>query len=168
MHTTTKKLTFAAIMAALTFIATRFTQFPIGALGYVHAGDAVVLLCAFIPGGGYGVAAAGIGSMLADLTSGYAIYALPTLIIKALMCLCVLGIADKEKPLSWRTVLGMVLGCIVMMLGYFVFDYFFMGYRELAVLQMIFASWTQALFGCIAAYLLLIALVKAKALKYFK
>lgn len=168
MRTSTKKLTFAAIMAALTFIATRFTQFPIGALGYVHAGDALVLLCAFVPGGGYGVAAAGIGSMLADLTSGYAIYALPTLIIKALMCLSVLLITDKAKPLGIRTVLGMICGAIVMMLGYFVFDYFFMGYRELAVLQMIFASWTQALFGCVAAYLLLVALVKAKALKFFK
>lgn len=167
MHVSTKKLTFAAIMAALTFIATRFTQFPIGALGYVHAGDALVLLCAFVPGGGYGVAAAGIGSMLADLTSGYAIYALPTLIIKALMCLSVVCLASKQKPLGWRTLLGMALGCIVMMLGYFVFDYFFMGYRELAVVQMIFASWTQALFGGVAAYLLLIALVKSKALKYF-
>ena len=168
MKITTKKLTFAAIMAALTFIATRFTQFPIGALGYVHAGDALVLLCAFVPGGAYGAIAAGIGSMLADITSGYMIYALPTLIIKTLMCLSVVLLLNKQKPLSFRTVLGMVLGCIVMMLGYFVFDYFVMGYRELAVVQMIFASWTQAAFGLICAYILLIALVKAKALKYFK
>ena len=167
MHTT-KKLTFAAIMAALTFIATRFTQIPIGALGYVHAGDALVLLCAFIPGSTYGILAAGIGSMLADITSGYMIYALPTFIIKALMCLCVVLLSNKQKPLSYRTILGMVLGCILMMLGYFIFDYFVMGYRELAVVQMIFASWTQAIFGLVCAYVLLVALVKAKALKFFR
>ncbi len=163
----TRKLTFAAIMAALTFIATRFTQFPVGALGYVHAGDTLVLLSAFVPGGAYGVAAAGIGSMLADLTSGYTHYAIPTLIIKALMCLCAYGIANKQKPLGIRTILGMIAGGAVMMLGYFVFDYFFMGYREVAILPMLLTSWPQAVFGIIAAYLLLIALVKAKALKFF-
>ena len=167
MKSNTRKLTFAAIMAALTFIATRFTQFPVGALGYVHAGDAIVLLCAFIPGGIYGVAAAGLGSMLADLTSGYAIYALPTLIIKALMCLCAYLIANKQKPLGIRTILGMILGGAAMMFGYFVFDYFIMGYREVAAIPMLLTSWPQAVFGIIAAYLLLIALVKAKVLKYF-
>ena len=167
MNTNTRKLTFAAIMAALTFIATRFTQFPIGARGYVHAGDALVLVSAFVPGGAYGVFAAGIGSMLADLTSGYTHYASPTLIIKALMCLSVVCLASKQKPLSLRTLLGMLLGCIVMMLGYFVFDYFIMGYREVAVIPMMLTSLPQAAFGIIAAYLLLITLVKAKALNYF-
>ncbi len=168
MKTQTKKLAMAAIMTALVFIATRFTQFPIAPLGYVHAGDALVLLCALLPGGIYGIAAAGIGAMLADLTSGYVIYALPTLMIKALMCLAVIWIANKKKPLGVRTILGMSVGAVVMMLGYFVFDYFILGLRELAVVQMIFSSWSQAVFGVIAAYLLLIALVKAKAFRYFQ
>ncbi len=168
MNSKTKKLTLAAIMAALTFIATRFTQFPVGALGYVHAGDAIVLLCAFVPGGRYGVLAAGIGSMLADITSGYAHYAIPTLLIKSLMCLCAARIANRQKLLGIKTVLGMMVGGIVMMLGYFIFDYFIMGYRTLAVLPMLLTSWPQAVFGIVAAYLLLVALVKVKAFRYFR
>ncbi len=164
MKSSTQKLTRAAIMTALVFIATRFTQFPVGPLGYVHAGDALVLLCAFIPGGSIGVCAAGFGSMLADLTSGYTIYALPTLLIKAAMCACVLPAAKQRKPLSVRVFIHMIAGGGVMMLGYFIFDYFIMGLRELSAIQMLIVSWPQAVFGIIAAFFLRGAMVKSKIL----
>ena len=53
--------------------------------GYVNLGDCGVLLSAWVLGPWYGGAAAGIGSMLADIFSGYAHYAPGTLGERALL-----------------------------------------------------------------------------------
>lgn len=79
----TKKLVTAALMAALTCIATMVIQIPTPTLGYVHPGDCFVILSGVILGPVFGPAAAGIGSMMADILTGYTIYAIPTLVIKA-------------------------------------------------------------------------------------
>ena len=83
MNSKTKQLCLSAIMAALTFVVTRFIQIPIP-LGYFNVGNSVILLFCLIVDSPYGIIAASLGSALADLTS-YPVYTLPTLIIKALM-----------------------------------------------------------------------------------
>lgn len=86
MKTTTKQITYSGLMAALTFISTSILTFPSPFTGgYIHMGDALVLSCGVVLGKKYGALAAGIGSALADLYLGYASWALPTFIIKALM-----------------------------------------------------------------------------------
>ncbi|HBN83857.1 MAG TPA: hypothetical protein DDZ89_08430 [Clostridiales bacterium] len=86
----TKKITFTGIMTALVFIATFVIKIPIPATeGYIHLGDCMVFLAALLLGWKYGAFAAGVGSMLADIIGGYAHWALPTLIIKALMAILV-------------------------------------------------------------------------------
>lgn len=52
--------------------------------GYVNLGDCFVLLSGWLLGPWYGGAAAGIGSMLTDLLSGYGYYAPGTFVIKGL------------------------------------------------------------------------------------
>lgn len=79
----TKTLVIAALLTAFTCIATMVIQIPTPTLGYIHPGDCLVLLCGIILGPVLGGLSAGIGSMLADLLSGYIIYAVPTLLIKA-------------------------------------------------------------------------------------
>ena len=69
------RLVYTALFTALTTVATLVIQVPSPMSGYVNLGDAMVLLSAWILGPVYGTAAAGIGSMLADLLSGYAYYA---------------------------------------------------------------------------------------------
>jgi uncharacterized membrane protein len=86
----TKKLTYTGIMTALVFIATFAIRIPIPFTdGYVHLGDCMIFLAALLLGWKYGAFAAGVGSMLADLLGGYPHWALPTLVIKALMALLV-------------------------------------------------------------------------------
>lgn len=80
----TKKLVVAALMAALTCAATMVIKIPTPTFGYIHPGDGLVLLCGIVLGPVGGALAAGIGSMLADVFSGYMSFALGTLIIKAL------------------------------------------------------------------------------------
>lgn len=86
MNKTVLKLTYSGLMAALTFISTSILAFPVAFTnGYIHLGDGFVLSCGVVLGKKYGALAAGIGSALADIYLGYASWALPTFIIKALM-----------------------------------------------------------------------------------
>lgn len=74
----TKNLTLiaaAAVLAALTCVATMVVQIPMPLTkGYVNLGDVLVLTSAWILGSPWGIAAAGIGSAMADLLTGYAYY----------------------------------------------------------------------------------------------
>ena len=66
-----QKLVVSALMAALTYVATMVVRIPSPMNGYVNLGDCFVLLSGWLLGPWYGGAAAGIGSMLTDLLSGY-------------------------------------------------------------------------------------------------
>ena len=73
----------AALLAAFTTVATMMIRIPTPTMGYIHLGDGLVLLCGILAGPGIGAIAAGIGSMLADVFSGYMAWAPATFIIKA-------------------------------------------------------------------------------------
>ena len=85
-----KRLAVAALASALTFLVVAFLQipFPIGQGGYINIGDAFIFLFATLLPFPYGIAAAAVGPALADVASGYAIYAPFTLLIKAAMAAC--------------------------------------------------------------------------------
>ena len=73
----------------------------------------------------YGFIAAGVGSALADLFSGYVVYAPATFIIKGLMALVAYygfnSLQNKFGNLPSRIISG--IGAeLVMILGYFVFE----------------------------------------------
>lgn len=117
------KLVYTALFTALTTVATMVIQVPSPMSGYVNLGDAMVLLSAWILGPVYGTAAAGIGSMLADLLSGYAYYAPGTLVIKSGMAVVAALVFDRlrEKTKGKRLaeiISGLLAEC-VMVAGYF-------------------------------------------------
>ena len=71
-HDKLTRLILAALFAALTCAATMLIHIPMPATnGYINLGDCVVLLSAFFLGPVYGMAAGGIGAMLADLLLGW-------------------------------------------------------------------------------------------------
>lgn len=98
----TKTLAVSALMAAFTCIATMSIRIPTPTLGYIHPGDCLVLLCGVILGPVAGFLAAGIGSMFADILSGYIIYAIPTLVIKGVTALIASLLFRKMKQ-QWDT-----------------------------------------------------------------
>lgn len=98
----TKALAVTALMAAFTCIATMSIRIPTPTLGYIHPGDCLVLLCGVILGPVAGFLAAGIGSMFADILSGYVIYAIPTLIIKGVTALIASQLFRRLKQV-WNT-----------------------------------------------------------------
>lgn len=87
-----KKLVTASLFAALCCVLTMAIPIPSPTEGYVHLGDSMVLLSGIFLTPMYGALAAGLGSALADLLTGYTHYALATFVIKALMALIVSAI----------------------------------------------------------------------------
>ena len=115
-----KKLTMAGVMAALVFVMTYVPKVPVPVTGgYVHLGDGAIFLAALLLGP-MGIPAAAVGSGLADILGGYLVYALPTMLIKALVAF----IAWKGwKEGSWvRAMVAFVLAEAAMVAGYFAFE----------------------------------------------
>ena len=84
---TTQKIAVTALLAALTCVATMVIKIPSPMKGYLNLGDCVVLTAGWMLSPVYGFLAAGLGSALADLFSGYVVYAPATFLIKGLMAL---------------------------------------------------------------------------------
>lgn len=82
----TKKLVTAAMFAALACVATMAIRIPTpGTSGYIHPGDAVVILSGIFLSPQAAFLAAGIGSAMADLLGGYMVYVPITFVIKGLV-----------------------------------------------------------------------------------
>ena len=125
----TKKLVISALMAAFTCIATMVIKIQTPTFGYIHLGDSLVLLCGVVLGPVSGALAAGIGSMLADLFSGYVIWVPATFIIKALTAMTA-GLLfhrlSRHIPGKYTQnislILGGIIGEAIMVFGYFLFE----------------------------------------------
>lgn len=91
----TKDMVETALMAAIIFVATFAMQIKTGN-GYIHPGDAMVFVATIILSRKKSVLAAAIGMGLADLLSGYAVWAPFTLVIKAVMAYIAARIAHRK------------------------------------------------------------------------
>ena len=127
----TQKIVIAALLAALTCVATMIIKIPSPLKGYLNLGDCVVLLAGWILSPVYGFLAAGLGSALADLFSGYVVYVPATFVIKGLMALVAYYgfklLHRKLGNLPSRIITGIAAES-VMILGYFVFEGFLYGF----------------------------------------
>lgn len=124
---TTRRMVMAALLAALTTAATMVIRIPTPTLGYIHLGDGMVLICGILLGPGLGAAAAGIGSMLADLFAGYMAWVPGTFAIKALTALVGgllyrLLLRWEHLPTPLRVLLCGVPAEAVMVAGYFLYE----------------------------------------------
>ena len=125
MHATTKRIVITALMAAMVCVATMIIKIPSPMQGYLNIGDCIVLLCGWLLGPGYGFVAAGLGSALADLFSGYISYAPVTFLIKGFMALIVFAcfqLMDKRIGRLPSQIIGAVLAEMLMVLGYYAFE----------------------------------------------
>ncbi len=107
----TKQLTLAAMMTAFVFVATFVPKIPIP-LGYAHLGDAAIFLSVIFGGRRVGILSGVIGSALADFLSGFPIWIVPTILIKA-----------AEAEIFWRLreknfLLSLITASLVMAAGY--------------------------------------------------
>ena len=136
MHSKTKRIVITALMAAMVCVATMIIKIPSPMKGYLNIGDCIVLLCGWLLAPGYGFVAAGLGSALADMFSGYLTYAPATFLIKGSMALIAFAcfkLMNKRIGRLPSQIIGAVFAEIVMVLGYFVFEGFMYGFIPSAV-----------------------------------
>lgn len=165
MKTNTKKIVTAAMLAALTCIATMIIKIPSPLKGYLNLGDCVVLLSGWMLPPLYGFLAAGLGSGLADLISGYIAYAPATFIIKGAMAVAAYfvfkGLEKRTGNLPAR-IIGGIIAELIMIFGYYVFEGFLYGFGPSLV--NIPSNAVQGLAGLVIGTILIKIFEKSKVL----
>lgn len=134
-HTSSTTLDVAIIglMSALIFVGTYFFKIPT-AFGYTHIGDCMIILTVCLFGTRRGVLAGAIGAGLSDFIGGYAIWVLPTMLMKSLWALIAGYIMYHMLPnhkYSW--LIGAIIGGIVHTIGYVLVNVIFYGSAAAAV-----------------------------------
>ena len=118
-----RTLVLTAVLAAMACAATLVIRVPSPTGGYMNLGDAVVLLGAYLLGPGWGAAAAGVGSALADLLGGYPVYIPATLVIKAAMAALAAGLYRVlGRRGGWTLAVCGAAAEALMVTGYWLFD----------------------------------------------
>jgi ECF transporter S component (folate family) len=157
-----RKLVWTALLAALTCVATLVIQIPSPANGYINLGDCFVLLSAWLLGPWCGSAAAGIGSMLADLLAGYAYYAPGTLVVKALMALVAAVLYRKNSKNSVAAMaFSAVVAEVIMVAGYFLYAMLLLG-KGIGAAASIPGNLIQGAVGAVVSIVLMGLFQKAK------
>ncbi len=113
-----QRVTVTALMAALVFILTRVVQVPTFVKGYIHLGDAGVVFTALAFGPGVAAIAGGVGTALADVTSGYAQWAIFSLIVHGLQG-WVIGMLVQQEKGTLRFVSAVAASTFIVVVGYF-------------------------------------------------
>lgn len=132
----TRKIVMASLISALACVATMIIKIPSPLKGYLNLGDCVVLLAGWMLSPVYGFLAAGIGSALADLLSGYVTYAPVTFLIKGIMALSVFflfKLLNKKLADLPSRILSGIAAETIMVLGYFLFEGILYGFAASAV-----------------------------------
>lgn len=113
---TTKNIVISALFAAIIFVVTAYVHIP-SHTGYTHVGDAFIYLAASMLPTQYAAFAAAIGAALADGLSGFAIWVIPSVIIKSLTALAFS--CKAEKIISKRNLLALIPAFIICAGGYY-------------------------------------------------
>ena len=151
MNQKLRNLVYTAMLMALCCVATLVIKIPTVTGGYLNAGDIVVVLAALLAGPLYGGVAAGFGSGLADVISGYMSYAPGTLVVK--------GCAAVVAALIFRA-------CRKKNFGFALLEDFILGYG-LAAAGEIPGNACQAAVGVAGGLALYFALSKVPQLREF-
>ncbi len=164
-----KRLAFTALFAALCCIGTIVIVVPLP-FGYFNAGDIFVLLSAWCLGPLYGSVSAAVGSALADIISGYAIYAPATFFIKGLDAFVAYTVwfflkkcIQKESLDFLPRLFSAALGEGVMVLGYFGYEWILYGLG--GATATIFGNVLQGVCGLACATAIVCILYSVKSVK---
>lgn len=127
-------IAISAVMAALVCVATVIVQIPNPATrGYINIGDAMIFVTALTFGTFVGGIAGGVGSALADVVSGYGLYAPFTLVIKGLEGV-IAGLITNKKSVA-RDILAVAIAGCEMVFGYFLSEFYLLQFGWAALTE---------------------------------
>lgn len=174
-NTKTFELVLTGLLTALILTATMMIRIPVSFTnGYVHLGDTMIYLAVLAIGKKKGAFAAGTGSALADLLSGYAHYVPWTFVIKALMAFIMGAVIDSMKKRGTYSVEGrrslpeliaMTLAGLEMTAGYYLAASIMHG-NWITPLLSVPGNLCQFAVGMVLAEIAATALVKTPVRKY--
>ena len=151
-----KNLCETALFIAIVFFGVFIIKIP-GPFGYMHIGDSMIFLAVLMLGGKRGAVAGGLGAAIADIVSGYTIWAVPTMICKAAMAFGLKG------RLLW--IVSAVAGGITQGILYEVFWLVLFG--KAAALAALPGLTFQMVSGIIIAFVISEALQKTSLRRHF-
>ena len=118
-----RELVTAAMFVALITVTTAFVKIPLALTGYIHLGDTFIFLACYFLRPRWSIPVSALGSALADVIA-FPIYAPATFLIKAGMA-AIFALFVYRKPVLWREIVGVVCAGLFMLLGYLLFEEFF-------------------------------------------
>lgn len=162
----THKLVTYSLLIALVCVGTMFIKIPVPATnGYVNIGDTFIIISSLMFGPVAGMIAGGIGSAMADLLSGYAHFALFTLIVKGLEGYIIGWLFVKFGESKLSGMYSSLFGVAFMVLGYFLVETVMYASYKVA-LQSIMFNGFQALASFLIGYPTFSYLSKSVKLKF--
>ena len=120
----TKLLCISGIFSAIVFVVTAYLHIPTYN-GYVHCGDGFIFLSACILPMPYSIIVGVLGAMLADLLTGFAIWAPGSMIIKGLIAL--LFSCQAEKIITPKNLVMLLPAALVSIAGYYLYEALIIG-----------------------------------------
>ncbi len=157
MNKRIQKITFSGLAIALIFLSIRFTEVPIP-FGFVHIGNGLIFLFGSLldPFSAFVVAAA--GGALADITSGFPAWVVPTIITKGLMGWVVAYLPTrKEGSSKWVLFGASMIGAVINAAGYFLAGILLYGGVVASAVQIPFLL-AEGFVGVLVFYVLYLAI----------
>lgn len=163
-----KGMVKTALFAAIVFILTYTFKIPVSITGgYTHLGDCAIFLGVVLLGRKKGTIAAACGAALADFLGGYAVWVVPTFLIKGIMAFVMGTVTETllpDKKVNW--LIGACTGGALQIIGYTAVKVAMLG-LEPALLTIPGISF-QTVFGIIAAAVIITGLNRTKSLQLLK
>ena len=114
-----KLMCISGIFAAVVFVVTAYLHVPTYN-GYVHFGDGFIFIAACILPMPYSVIVGVVGAMLADLLTGYAMWAPGSMIIKGVLAL--LFTCKAKRIITGRNLIMLIPAAVISAGGYYLYE----------------------------------------------
>ena len=115
----TRLMCISGIFSALVFVITAYLHIPTYN-GYVHCGDGLIFIAACILPMPYSVMVGVLGALLADLLTGFAIWAPGSVVIKGM--LAILFTCKSNKIITKRNLFMLLPAALISALGYYLYE----------------------------------------------
>ena len=114
----TKLIVITALLTAICACCTAFISIPmVGTGGYVHLGDAIIMISASVLPLPFSLFVGAIGGVLGDLLVGAPVWAPFTFIVKGLVVL--MFTSKKDKMLNTRNIIAILPALAITLAGYY-------------------------------------------------
>ncbi len=128
------KIALIAILTAVVTVFTMIVKVPT-AKGYLHLGDVAICFVSYTLGPITGLICGGLGTALADLISGYASWALISLIVHGIEGLVIGLIVFKGQMAFWKKLVAGIATIVIVAGGYYLLSGLFLTGFEAALAE---------------------------------